>query len=87
MTAFIQTGWRVIYPVSLLISSQYSPTGSTIVFRFMVSGVYRSIVATIDTMLGLGLGLGLGFPYIQTGDVCTYPHYLQATSDLYPIKS
>ena len=48
-------------------------------------------MAAIDTLLGLELGLGLGlvleFPYLQTGGVCTYPHYLQAMSDLYPIKS
>ena len=42
----------------------------------------------IDTLLGLGLGLGLGleFPYVWTGDVCMYPYYLQAPSDLQPIK-
>ena len=44
----------------------------------------------IDTLLGLGLwiwlGLWLEFTYVQTGDVCTYHHYLQATSDLQPIK-
>ena len=45
-------------------------------------------VIYIDTLLGLGLGLGLGlrlglqFPYLQTGEVCTYPHYFQATSYL-----
>ena len=49
--------------------------------------------ANIDTLLGLGLGLGLGlrlgleFPYVQTRDVCKYPHYFQATRDLQPIKS
>ena len=36
----------------------------------------------IDTLLGLGLGLGLEFPYILTEDVCTYPHYFWATSNL-----
>ena len=43
----------------------------------------------IDTLLGLGLGigLGLGFPYVLTGDVCTYPNSFQDASDLQPIKS
>ena len=40
----------------------------------------------IDTLLCLGLelesGLGLEFSYVRKGDVCTYPHYLQATSIL-----
>ena len=35
-------------------------------------------IYSIDTLSGLGLSLGLGleFPYVQMGDVCTYPHYL-----------
>ena len=45
----------------------------------------------IDTLLvlvlGLGLGLGLGFSYVQMGDICTYPHYFQAASNLQPIMS
>ena len=48
----------------------------------------KFLVKFIDTLLGLGLGLGLGleFRYIQRGDVCTHPHYFQATSELQPIK-
>ena len=42
------------------------------------------IWSTIDTLLGLGLRLELEleFPYVQTRNVCTYPHYLHATSNL-----
>ena len=34
----------------------------------------------IDTLLGFGLGSE--FLYIQTGDVCTYPHYFRDRSNL-----
>ena len=44
------------------------------------------LVKSIDTLIGLGfllrLVLWLGFPYVRMGDVCTYPHYFQATSNL-----
>ena len=46
----------------------------------------KFLVKFIDTLLGLGLGLGLEFRYVRTGDVCTHPHYFQATSELQPIK-
>ena len=51
-------------------------------------GVQHQQDRDIDTMLGLRLGLGLGlglgleFPYVRTGDLCTYSHYFQATRNL-----
>ena len=73
--------------LELKIFESYFEVGD-IFLRGWQAGAKTFFICRIENLLGLGfglllgLGLSLNFPYVWTGGICTYPHYLQTINDL-----